>query len=168
METGIDRTPLGIVASDCQSTAKLFDILERADVCRIAMCYDNVPYIVTMNFGMWTPKDGGFPSLYFHSSHEGKKIHILRRNNLVCFQADIEHEFFLHTVSCGCSMKYQSVVGMGKMHFIHDFSEKQAGLQAIMAHYTKKSEHVFKEEMVHRTMVMRLDVEEISGRGLAT
>ena len=49
---------------------------------------------------------------------------------------------------------------MGKMHFVHDFSEKQVGLQAIMAHYTKKSEHVFKEEMVHRTMVMRLDIEE--------
>ena len=61
METGIDRTPLGIVASDYQSTAKLLDILERADACRIAMCNDNVPYIVTMNFGMGNPKDGGFP-----------------------------------------------------------------------------------------------------------
>jgi uncharacterized protein len=138
-------------------------ILQRADVCRIAMCDDNVPYIVTMNFGFG--KDGS-ASLYFHSACEGKKINILKKNNLVCFQADIEHEFFLHSTSCGCSMKYQSVVGMGRISFVNDPSEKIEALEAIMTHYTKKSDHVFKEEFVKRTMVMRLDIEEISGKAL--
>ena len=35
------------------------------------MCDDNVPYIVTMNFGFGK---NGATSLYFHSSCEGKKI----------------------------------------------------------------------------------------------
>jgi nitroimidazol reductase NimA-like FMN-containing flavoprotein (pyridoxamine 5'-phosphate oxidase superfamily) len=138
------------------------DILQKADVCRIAMCDDNVPYIVTMNFGFG--KDG--VSLYFHSACEGKKIDILRKNNLVCFQVDIEHEFFLHSVSCGCSMAYQSVVGMGRISFVNDLPEKLEALQAIMTHYTNKSEHVFKEELVERTMIMRLDIEEISAKAL--
>ena len=55
------------------------------------MSDDNVPYIVTMNFVFST---NGAASLYFHSACEGKKINILKKNNLVCFQADIEHEFF--------------------------------------------------------------------------
>ena len=82
----------------------------------------------------------------------------------MCFQVDIEHEFFLHTIACGCSMKYQSVVGMGRMSFVDDRSEKLEALQAVMTHYTKKSGHEFKEEMIARTMIMRLDIEDISAK----
>jgi len=139
-------------------------ILQKADVCRIAMCEDNVPYVVTMNFGFGKPPEAGFAPLYFHTAPEGKKIDILRKNNLVCFEADIEHEFFLHTIACGCSMKYQSVVGTGRMSFVEDRSEKLDALQALMTHYTEKSGHVFKEEMLARTTVMRLDIEEITAK----
>ena len=55
---------------------------------------------------------------------------------------------------------------MGRISFVNDLSEKIEALQAIMTHYTKKSEHVFKEELVKRTLVMRLDIEEISGKAL--
>ncbi len=144
-----------------EDRAEIMKILEKADVCRLAMCDDNVPYVVVMNFGFG--KDG---SLYFHSAGEGKRINILKKNNLVCFQADIEHEFFLHDVSCGCSTKYKSVVGMGKIIFVDDPSEKIEALQSIMTHYTKKSGHVFKEELLARTTVLRLDIEEISGKSL--
>ena len=146
-----------------EDPSQILDILQKADVCRVAMCDDNVPYIVTMNFGLG--KDG-LASLYFHSADEGKKISILKKNNLVCFQADIEHEFCLHSASCGCSMKYRSVVGMGRMSFVNDASEKIEALQAIMTHYTDKSDHVFKEELVERTLIMRLDIQEISAKAL--
>jgi hypothetical protein len=142
---------------------EIMSILQQADVCRLAMSDDNVPYIVTMNFGFG--KEAA-KSLYFHCAPEGKKIDILKKNNLVCFQADVGHEFFLHDVSCGCSMQYQSVVGMGRISFVTEMSEKIEALQAIMTHYTKKSEHVFKNEMVERTAIMRLDIDEISGKAL--
>jgi uncharacterized protein len=146
-----------------KDTAEIMDILRKADVCRIAMSDANVPYIVTMNFGL---RKNGAASLYFHSACEGKKIDILKKNNLVCFQADIEHEFLLHTTSCGCSMRYKSVVGMGRMTFVTDPAEKIEALQAIMAHYTKKQDHTFREELIERTTIMRLDIEEISGKAL--
>lgn len=145
--------------------AEIMHILQKADVCRIAMSDDNVPYIVTMNFGL---RKNGAKSLYFHSASEGKKIKILKKNKLVCFQADIEREFILHSLGCGCSMKYRSVVGMGQISFVTDLSEKLEALQAIMIHYTKKSGHIFKEELVERTTIMRLDIEEISGKGIIT
>ena len=149
---------------EIRDPSAIMQILEKADVCRIAMCEDNVPYVVAMNFGCGKQRETGFAPLYFHSAPEGKKIDILRKNSLVCFQADIEHEFFLHTIACGCSMKYQSIVGMGRMSFVDDRSEKLEALQSIMTHYTKKSEHVFKEEMITRTVTMRLDIEEISAK----
>jgi hypothetical protein len=146
-----------------EDPSEIIHILRKADVCRLAMSDENVPYIVTMNFGFGK---SGAASLYFHSASEGKKIDILKKNNLVCFQADIDREFFLHSSSCGCSMKYQSVVGMGRISFVTDAVEKIEALQAIMTHYTKKTGHVFKDELVKRTTVMRLDIETISGKAL--
>jgi uncharacterized protein len=63
-------------------------------------------------------------------------------------------------------MKYRSVVGMGRMSFVTGVAEKREALQAIMTHYTNKSEHVFKDELVERTTIMRLDVEEVSAKAL--
>lgn len=145
--------------------AEIVQILQKADVCRIALSDDNVPYIVTMNFGLG---DSDARFLYFHCAHDGRKIDILKRNNLVCFQADIEHEFFMHNTSCGCSMRYRSVVGMGRIHFVNDIPEKLMALQSIMTHYTKQSGHAFKEEQVASTTVLRLDIIEISGKALVT
>jgi len=147
---------------EIKDKSEMMAILEKADVCRLAMSSNNVPYIVTMNFGL---KNGG-TCLYFHCAGEDKKIDILKNNNLVCFQADIEHEFFLHDISCGCSMRYQSILGMGRITFITELSEKLEALQTIMTHYTHKSSYEFKEELVKRTTILRLDIEEISGKAL--
>jgi hypothetical protein len=43
-------------------------------------------------------------------------------------------------------------------------SEKLEALQAILTHYTKKAGHVFKEEMVERTTIIRLDKGKYQGR----
>ncbi len=125
---------------EIKDQSEIMTILQNADVCRLAMSMNNVPYIVTMNFGL---KNGG-TSLYFHCAGEGKKIDILKNNNLVCFQADIQHEFFLHEIACSCSMKYRSVLGMGRITFVTEWSEKVEALQTIMMHYTHKPSHEFK------------------------
>ncbi len=138
-------------------------VLEKADVCHLAMSDNNVPYLVTMNFGLSSDKN---IILYFHSAHEGKKIDILKRNNLVCFGADIDHELLMSETgtSCGCSMRYSSVVGTGSVSFITERSEKYEAMEAIMKHYSQKASHVFAEEMMDRTTILRLDVKEIAGK----
>ncbi len=64
-------------------------VLEKAEVCHLAMSDGGVPYLVTMNFGI---KGDGEPVLYFHYTGEGKKIDVLKRNNVVCFGADVDRE----------------------------------------------------------------------------
>jgi len=46
------------------------EIIQKADVCRIAFANDNFPYIVTMNFGYSAEPSG---SIYFHCAPNGKK-----------------------------------------------------------------------------------------------
>jgi hypothetical protein len=116
-----------------------------------------------MNFGLKLEKN---LVLYFHCAHEGRKIDILKRNNLVCFGADVDHELFLSEkgTSCGCSMKFKSVVGMGRVSFVTERAEKQEALEAIMRHYTQMTTPVFEEEKINRTTILKLDVEQMSGK----
>jgi nitroimidazol reductase NimA-like FMN-containing flavoprotein (pyridoxamine 5'-phosphate oxidase superfamily) len=143
--------------------AEVLAILERADVCHLALADGDEPYLVTMNFGL---KRGPSLVLYFHAAHEGKKIDILKKNSRVCFGADIDHELLLSQTgtSCGCSMRYRSVVGTGTMSFVADCSEKREALEIIMGHYAPGSAHVFPEEMIDRTTILRLEVKEITGK----
>jgi uncharacterized protein len=141
----------------------LLSVLEKADVCRLALSDNNVPYLVTMNFGLKHEKN---LVLYFHCAHEGKKIDILKKNNLVCFGADTDHELFLSDkgTSCGCSMRFRSVVGMGRVSFLAERAEKLEALKAIMRHYTQITAPVFDEEKIDRTTILRLDVEQMTGK----
>jgi uncharacterized protein len=143
--------------------AEIRAILEKADVCHLAMSDDNVPYLVTMNFGLKSDKN---IALYFHAAHEGKKIEVLKRNNLVCFGADIDHELLISETgtSCGCSMRFSSVIGTGYVSFVTERSEKYEALEAIMKHYTQKQSYIFRDEMIDRTTILKLDVKEITGK----
>jgi hypothetical protein len=55
----------------------------------------------------------------------------------VCFGADTDHELLLSETgtSCGCSMRFRSVIGTGKISFVTERSEKGEALEAIMKHY---------------------------------
>jgi uncharacterized protein len=143
--------------------AEIMEVLRKADVCRLALADNNAPYLVTMNYGL---KAGKEIILYFHCAHEGKKIDILKRNNLVCFGADMEHELILSDTgtSCGCSMRYASIVGFGTVSFVTDESEKREALETIMEHYTPHGPYAFAEDLMSRTTILRLDVTEITGK----
>ena len=66
--------------------AEIESIIGSSMVCRLAMTDKNRPYIVPLCFGY---KDN---TLYFHSAGQGKKLDILKKNNLVCFEFDIDYE----------------------------------------------------------------------------
>ena len=137
------------------------EIIAKADVCRVALSDSNVPYIVTMNFGY---RKGTKPVLFFHSAREGKKIEIIRRNNIACFQMSIEHKLAKTNVKCNCSMKYKSVVGMGRISFLTEKEDKIEALNCIMSHYFPEEDYRFEDKRVDMTAVLRLEVDEISGK----
>ena len=137
------------------------DIIERADVCRIAISHNDIPYIVTMNFGY---RKGKEPALFLHSAAKGKKIEIINQNNMACFQMSIDHKLVETHVRCNCGMIYKSVVGMGRIFFVTDNAEKIEALNSLMKHYHGHDQYQFKKAYVNETTVLRLDINEISGK----
>lgn len=140
---------------------KIEEIIMASDVCRIAIANDNLPYIVTMNFG-YKNINGG--KIYFHCSREGHKLEMIRKNNYVCFEFDTAHRLTTGTKGCDYTMCYRSVVGWGFVSIISDDKEKKEGLDSIMEHYTGRNDFCYRLHDFERTIVLRLDIAEMTGK----
>lgn len=142
-------------------TDEIESIIGRSDVCRVAFANDNQPYIVTMNFGY---RGGVKKELYFHCANEGRKLEMIRRNNNVCFEMDTDHELHESESACDFGMKYSSVVGFGRIFIVTDEPGKKAGLNAIMKHYSGKDDFEFRDTSLHRTTILKLEIDEMTGK----
>jgi uncharacterized protein len=139
---------------------ELETIINNCDVCRVAFADGNVPYIVTMNFG-YSGENG---KIYFHSAREGRKIDMILKNNYVCFEMDTNHVLHEGSKACDFGMSYSSVVGYGHITIVNDPVERISGLNQIMSHYTGKAGYYYKQNVLERTMVLRLDISGMTGK----
>ncbi|MCX6664740.1 MAG: pyridoxamine 5'-phosphate oxidase family protein [Euryarchaeota archaeon] len=88
-------------------------ILSKARICRIGFVDENRAYIVPMNFGY---KNN---CLYFHSALVGKKIDLIQKNTVVCFEVDIDHDIVDTGVVCNWSTKYTSSICQGNPFLLY-------------------------------------------------
>ena len=133
------------------------EIISKSTVCHLALSLDNTPYVVPLSFGY---KD---KIIYFHSAKQGKKVDILKANNKVCFEFDIDHELVESEKACSWSMKFRSVIGFGKAYFIENMEEKQKALDIIMQNYSDKT-FLFEEKRINSILVGKIDIKEITGK----
>ena len=141
--------------------SEIESIMVSSDVCRIAFADANIPYIVTMNFGYCSKNNG---RLYFHCAPEGRKIEMMKKNNFVCFEMDADHHLTTGKSACDYGMKYRSVIGYGHLSIVNDEEEKIYGLNQIMTHYSGSEEFLYKPGSLIKTLVLRLEISEISGK----
>lgn len=141
--------------------AEIQSIIKKADVCRIALIDDNQPYIVTLNFG-YAPGNPAF--LYFHCATEGRKIDIIKKNNIACFQMDVDHELFTAKKACGFSMNFKSIVGNGKIYNVESKKEKIEGLNYIMKQYSDRDDFEYEENMLKVTTILKLEISQLTAK----
>lgn len=104
------------------------NLLKQQVTGRIACADDRIPYIVPVNYVY----DG--KKVICHSG-PGKKIQMMRKNPVVCFQVDDVVNVF----------HWQSVVAWGRFEQITEMTEKEQAMQAltkrIMAFSTNDTNH---------------------------
>ena len=132
-------------------------ILDRALVLRIALSYEDTPYVVPVCFGYKNE------CLYIHSAREGKKLDMLRQNNRVCFEFDIDAGIKKSGSPCRWGMKFRSVIGTGTARFVEDPAEKRYGLGAILAQYSSES-FEYPDSEIEKIVIIRIDIEEMTGK----
>lgn len=135
------------------------DILKKSLVCHLALVDEGKPYMVSMNYGF---RDD---VIYMHCALEGRKVDILRANQDVCFMVYYGNRLTTGPDACGdWTMKYKSVTGFGKASLIEKDEDKEAPLQVIMDHYTTRGPFEFTPERVAETLVIRVEIEEMTGK----
>jgi nitroimidazol reductase NimA-like FMN-containing flavoprotein (pyridoxamine 5'-phosphate oxidase superfamily) len=143
---------------EIKNREEIESIIQQAQVCRVAFTDDNLPYIVPMNFGY---KDN---CLYFHCAVEGKKLDILRRNNQVCFEMDVDVQIVKSAERvCNWGAKYRSVIGFGKAFVVENWQEKAAALNTITGHYGA-DHYGFTEKELNRVCIIKIAISSMTGK----
>ena len=132
-------------------------ILDAAPVCRLALSDGADPYVVPLCFA----RDGD--ALYLHCAPEGKKTDILRRNPRCCVEVDSTEGPLTDDNPCSWEMQYKSVICTGTASFVTENKEKQRALTCILKHYGGE-EHIFSENELGRVCVIRIDIDEMTGK----
>lgn len=133
-------------------------IMREAVVCRVALCDEGLPYIVPMNFGF--DED----AIYFHSAPEGRKIDIIKKHPLVCFEIDARTELVPGDKPCAWSMRYFSVIGFGEISILTGLQEKRRGLNVIMGKYEGRADYPFTARELKDLVILKLKINTMTGK----
>ncbi len=133
-------------------------IIKKANCCRLGLVDNDEPYIVPVCFGY----ERG--SLYFHGALEGRKVELIRENNKVCFEIDVDVEVVKPGKSpCGWTMRYKSVIGVGRAYILEKDEEKSRALNLTMKHYSE-GEFSISKSALDSVLVVKVDIESITGK----
>jgi nitroimidazol reductase NimA-like FMN-containing flavoprotein (pyridoxamine 5'-phosphate oxidase superfamily) len=142
-------------------SGQLREVLRGAKYASLALCRENEPYIVTMNYGY----DESRNALYMHCAKQGLKMDFISQNPAVCGTA-IEDRGY---VQGECAHAFRSVVFWGEMHVVEDLREKKHAMQVMLDQLENDPECVRQDQLktdeaYERVTILRLDVYEISGK----
>jgi len=146
------------VDKEISDTSMIQSILADAFVCRLAMAENNVPYIVPMNFGY----EGN--TLYFHCAMEGRKLDIITRNPVVCFEMDTGVEIVSDNNACSWGTRYYSVIGIGRAQIVDEGEEKWKALDVIMRKYSGRDGWDYGREALAKIRVIKVSIEHMTAK----
>lgn len=138
----------------------IIKVMEKCDVCRLALHDEDYPYILPLNFGMQV--EDGRIVLFFHGADEGTKYELIRRDNRVSFEMDCAHRLVTDEDAGSCTMEYESVIGRGRIELVGE-EEKYEALCVLMRQYHRE-DFEFNRAVIPRTTVMKLVVESVTGK----
>ncbi|MEH2958133.1 pyridoxamine 5'-phosphate oxidase family protein [Candidatus Merdisoma sp. JLR.KK006] len=146
---------------EIQDFDEIVEVMRKCDVCRIAMQGGEYPYVIPLNFGMEVEETQ--VTLYFHGALEGMKYELLERNPKVCFEMDCGHTLYTDMERGNCTMCYESVIGFGVVEEVLE-EEKIPDLDILMEHYPVPAGFRYNEATVSKTRVLKLRVEQMTGK----
>jgi nitroimidazol reductase NimA-like FMN-containing flavoprotein (pyridoxamine 5'-phosphate oxidase superfamily) len=143
-----------------EDEGEMVAILKKVRYVTLAMCQDEEPYLATVSHGY----DGERNAIYFHCAFEGKKIDILKANNVVWGEAVDD----LGTKEGECSQRYATTHFRGTVTFVEDLDEKRHGLSILISAFGDDPDKFFEkpdsEERLEKLNIGRVDIDHMSGK----
>ena len=144
-------------------------ILDQASYGTLALCQDNTPYCVPINFVPYESE------IYFHGSTKGKKMDIIQANSKASFSAVEEYSvipsYFRSDKNdaCPATHLYQSVFIEGEIVLVEDYDQKVQALEALMQKYQPEGQyiplsHAMYEKIINITQIFKLKPKTTTGK----
>lgn len=132
------------------------NLVEEAQVVRIALNGEDYPYVVPVNYGYEWEDDQ--LTLFVHGACEGKKVSMIKNDPKVAVELDGNHKLVEGTMNAATySYAYQSLIGFGKAEIVEDLEEKRKALHVLMDHAAKGAAFdEIPESMLKRTGIIKI------------
>ncbi|MCX6345280.1 MAG: pyridoxamine 5'-phosphate oxidase family protein [Armatimonadetes bacterium] len=137
--------------------ASMESIIQRAEVCHLALCKNNEPYIVPCCFGY---EDN---TVYVHGARDGTKLDMIKANNRVCVEFETDVNLIQAEVGCKWGMSYRSVIGFGHAFIVDDIGSKHKACDLIMRHYAD-GKYEYSDQALDSIIVIRIELNRITGK----
>lgn len=134
------------------------EVLTNSRILRLGMIDNNEAYIVPVNYAY----ENGL--IYIHSAPHGRKMEILRSNNIVSFEIEYSEEIITDEKPCEWSAKYRSVMGKGSITIENDPVRKKTGLDLIMRRYGASGDLKYDESSVSRMVLLIMQITSLTGK----
>jgi nitroimidazol reductase NimA-like FMN-containing flavoprotein (pyridoxamine 5'-phosphate oxidase superfamily) len=139
----------------------LVGILNTSHIGRLGtITGDGYPMVKPLNYVYHEGK------IYFHTAKEGEKIDDIKRDSRVCFEVDMPLALVKSKGSpCRAEYLYRSVIVKGRAYIVEDAVERMVALKGLMEKYQPEGGYGdFPEEKLRITGVVRIDIEDTSGK----
>lgn len=148
------------IERDMPERADQLAVLRGQKYLSLAMCRDNQPYLVSLNYG-FSEEENCF---YVHSAPEGRKLDYLRANPRVFGQVIEDRGYVVGR----CSHAYRSVMFEARAEFVEDLEEKRQALSQMIDHADPDPgplrERLVATSDLAQVVVLRLAIQRISGK----
>ncbi|WP_029897401.1 pyridoxamine 5'-phosphate oxidase family protein [Desulfohalovibrio reitneri] len=116
------------------------------------------PYAVPLNYAY---EDG---RIYLHSGLKGRKAELLRADPRVRFVVVPRARIATGPTPCKHTAHFHSLCGCGTARLLEGDSEKRRGLSVLSRRFAPDQEPGFPDKIVGKTMVIEIEVTEITGK----
>jgi len=145
------------------------NILTSVEYGTLALCKENKPYSVPVNFVY------SDDIIYFHGSKKGKKKEFMLDNSFASFSVvesySLIQSYFSSTdnTACPATHFFKSVSCDGKIEIVENYDEKAKALQLLMEKLQPEGKYIplndaIYQKMIDATEVFKLQIEEIRGK----
>ncbi len=118
---------------------EIIAIIQKAQYITVAMSVKDEPYLATLSHGY----DVDNYCIYFHCAQEGKKVDILKENNIVWGQALIDKGYAVGA----CDHLYATAQFRGRVTFVQDIEEKERALKIMLHSIEPYPEQLIEEQI---------------------
>lgn len=145
------------------------NMMSNAEYGTLALCSDNIPYSVAVNF---VHEDN---NIYFHGSQSGRKMQTIRANSKVSFSIvenfSIIASYFSSNekLACPATQFFKSISIDGEIRIVDEKSEKIRALTLLMKKlqpeggYKPLSDNSY-DKMIKATAVLKIDIKELRAK----